>query len=139
MPEKLPAHEVVAAKEAPRERFHAACVPFRDAVPCLGMPEVDVVDAVEIHVFRVPAEGCLPHAKVQVRGVDSLDAGAQLLVQEVQASAWSRGGESERPLLLLRTGRGIEILSTLAERSAPGPLPGALARGSGSKRPHQAC
>ena len=31
------------------------------------------VDGVEVHVFHMPGERGLPHAKVQVRGQDTLD------------------------------------------------------------------
>ena len=34
---------------------------------------MQVVDAVEIHVFSMPGKGGLPHAKVQVGSVDSLN------------------------------------------------------------------
>ena len=52
--------------------------------PGLGLSEVQVVDAVEVHVLRVPGEGGLPHAKVHVGGVHALDHDATLLLHHVQ-------------------------------------------------------
>lgn len=45
-----------------------------------------VVDAVEIHVFSVPSEGTLPHAKIQVRSVHSLYLDPTLPLHSVQDS-----------------------------------------------------
>ena len=52
--------------------------------PGLGLSEVQVVDAVEVHVLRVPSEGGLPHAEVHVGGVHPLDHDATLLLHHVQ-------------------------------------------------------
>ena len=52
--------------------------------PGLGLPEVQVVDAIQVHVLRVPGEGGLPHAKVQVGRVNTLDDGAALTLHHVQ-------------------------------------------------------
>ena len=41
------------------------------AVPRLGCPIVQEVDGVEVHVLHMPGKGGLPHAKVQVRRVDT--------------------------------------------------------------------
>lgn len=52
--------------------------------PWLGLSEVQVVNAVEVHVLSVPGEGGLPHAKVEVGGVDALNDDAALLLHHVQ-------------------------------------------------------
>lgn len=49
-------------------------------VPRLGLAKVQVVDAVKVHVLRVPGERGLPHAEVEVGGVDALDEHAALLL-----------------------------------------------------------
>ena len=46
---------------------------MRHRVPELGSPEVDVVYAEEIHVLDMPRKGGAPHAKVEVRGGDTLE------------------------------------------------------------------
>lgn len=53
-------------------------------VPGLWLSEVQVVDAVQIHVLCVPREGTLPHAKIEVWGVDSLDLYPALVLHSVQ-------------------------------------------------------
>lgn len=45
---------------------------------------MQVVDAVEVHVLRVPGKCGLPHAKVEVRSVDTLDNDATLLLHHIQ-------------------------------------------------------
>ena len=45
---------------------------------------MQVVDTVEVHVLRVPGERGLPHAEVQVGGVDALDGDAALVLHRVQ-------------------------------------------------------
>lgn len=45
---------------------------------------MQVVDAVEVHVFSVPGKRGLPHAKVKVGSVDALDDNAALLLHHVQ-------------------------------------------------------
>lgn len=42
-----------------------------NCIPELRRTKVDVVDAEQVHVFHVPREGCPPHAKVEVRGINS--------------------------------------------------------------------
>lgn len=56
----------------------------RLTLPRLWLSKVQVVDAVQIHVFRVPGKGRLPHAKVQVGGVHALDGDPTLLLHQVQ-------------------------------------------------------
>ncbi len=53
------------------QTFQAPAVLGRNRVPGLGSTVVQVVDAVQIHVLRVPRKGRLPHAEVQVRRVHS--------------------------------------------------------------------
>lgn len=53
-------------------------------VPGLWLSKVQVVDAVKIHVLCVPCEGTLPHAKIKVWGVDSLDLDSTLTLHCVQ-------------------------------------------------------
>lgn len=55
-------------------------------VPGLRLSKVQVVDAVQIHVLCVPRKGALPHPKVQVRCVDTLDLDATLILHNVQDS-----------------------------------------------------
>lgn len=45
---------------------------------------MQVVDAVQIHVLCVPRKGTLPHAKIEVRCVDSFDLDAALVLHGVQ-------------------------------------------------------
>lgn len=45
---------------------------------------MQVVDAVEVHVLRMPSKCGLPHAKIEVRSVDTLDNDATLLLHHVQ-------------------------------------------------------
>lgn len=54
--------------------------------PGLWLPKVKVVDAVEVHVLSVPGKGGLPHAKIQVRCVDSFNDNTALLLHHVQQS-----------------------------------------------------
>ena len=57
-----------------------------DAIPRLGGPLVDEIDGVQIHVLDVPTEGSLPHAIVEVGGVDAEQSEAflvPLLVQDI--------------------------------------------------------
>ena len=54
--------------------------------PGLGLSEVQVVDAVEVHVFSVPGKCCFPHAKVQVRCVHSLNSDPTLPLHCIQDS-----------------------------------------------------
>lgn len=56
----------------------------RPTLPGLGLSEVQVIDAVQVHVFGVPGKGCLPHAEVQVWGVHTLDGDPTLLFHQVQ-------------------------------------------------------
>lgn len=53
-------------------------------LPGLWLSKVQVVDAVQIHVLCVPREGALPHAEIEVRGVDSFDLDAALVLHSVQ-------------------------------------------------------
>ena len=64
----------------PHDLLELCLVGPRDGVPLLGGAKVDVVDAVEVHVLEVPREGALPHAQVEVGGVDA----GQLLAQAVE-------------------------------------------------------
>lgn len=45
---------------------------------------MQVVDAVEVHVLRVPSKCGLPHAKIEVGGVDTFDHDATLLLHHIQ-------------------------------------------------------
>ena len=57
--------------------LHAPAVGRRHGVPGLGRAVVEVVDAVQVHVLRVPGVQRLPHAKVEVRRVHPLDLGVR--------------------------------------------------------------
>jgi hypothetical protein len=64
---------VMLRKEAGGHSLEASTVLGSDCVPALGLPKVQVVDAVEVHVLRVPRKGGFPHAEVQVGGVHSFN------------------------------------------------------------------
>ncbi len=53
-------------------------------LPGLGFSEVQVVDAVEVHVLCVPGERALPHPEVKIRSVDSFDCDPTLSLHSVQ-------------------------------------------------------
>lgn len=53
-------------------------------LPGLGLPKVQVVNAVEVHVLSVPGKGGLPHAKIQIRRVDTLNDDTTLLLHHIQ-------------------------------------------------------
>lgn len=55
-------------------------------LPGLGFSEVQVVDAVEIHVLCVPGECALPHPEVKIWSVDSFDSDPTLSLHSVQNS-----------------------------------------------------
>lgn len=55
-----------------------------ESVPGLRLSKVQVVDAVQIHVFSVPCESALPHPKIEVRRVDSFDFDPALVLHRVQ-------------------------------------------------------
>ena len=61
-----------------------------------------VVDAVQVHVLRVPAKRRLPHAEVQVRRVDALYLHPVVLVDAVQ----DRAEVVDVPVLLVGVGEG---------------------------------
>lgn len=54
------------------------------ALPGFGLAKVQVVNAVEVHVLCVPGEAGLPHAKVQVGCVYSLNGHTTVLLDYVQ-------------------------------------------------------
>ena len=74
----------------------------RDRVPRLGRPKVQVVDAVQVHVLRVPTKRRLPHAEVQVRRVDALYLHPVVFVDAVQ----DRAEVVDVPVLLVGVGEG---------------------------------
>lgn len=53
-------------------------------LPGLGLSKVQVVDAVEVHVLRVPSKCGLPHAKIQVGCIDALNGDATFTFHGVQ-------------------------------------------------------
>lgn len=55
-----------------------------ECLPGLWFAKVQEVDAVQIHVLRVPGEGTFPHAKVQVGSVDPFDLDPALVLDGVQ-------------------------------------------------------
>lgn len=67
VPYELFAPFVVLRKLALHERLEALVVSQVDRVPELGLAVMQVVDAVEVHIFFVPAEHGLPGANVDVR------------------------------------------------------------------------
>lgn len=51
--------------------------------PGLRLPEMQVVDAVQVHVLCVPGKRGLPHAKVQVGSIHSLNDGPAFALHHV--------------------------------------------------------
>lgn len=45
---------------------------------------MQIVDAVEVHVLRMPSKCGLPHAKIEVGSVDTFDNDATLLLHHIQ-------------------------------------------------------
>ena len=72
VPEKLGARAPHLGDHALRQNLESLAIFGRDRVPKLGRAEMEVVDAVEVEVLRVPREQRAPHAKVQVRAVHPL-------------------------------------------------------------------
>ncbi|KAK2496753.1 hypothetical protein MC885_005705, partial [Smutsia gigantea] len=86
-----------------------------------GLPhaEVQVVDAVQVHVLRVPRERGLPHAEVQIGRVDALDDQPALLLQQVLNGAQV----SHVPLLRVRIKQGAADVSAVDRRTIEPGLP----------------
>lgn len=63
----------ISRKVLSRQFFEAIRMHGWNAVPRLGLPAVDIVNAIQIHVFGVPSKRCLPHPKVQICRIDPLD------------------------------------------------------------------
>ena len=78
-------------------------------IPCLWCPKVQVVDAVEIHVFRVPPKCCLPHAEVQVGCVHALDLHPIVLVDSIEDGA----EVVDIPVRLVSVGQGAGCVGTI--------------------------
>lgn len=53
-------------------------------VPRLGCSKVQIIDRVQVHVLCVPGKRCLPHAKVQVCGINAINLYIIILVDKVQ-------------------------------------------------------
>lgn len=53
-------------------------------LPRLWLTKMQVVNAVEVHVLRMPSKRSLPHAKVEVGSVDTLNNDATLLLHHIQ-------------------------------------------------------
>lgn len=53
-------------------------------LPRLWLSKMQVVNAVEVHVLCMPGKCSLPHAKVEVGSVDTLDYDATLLLHHIQ-------------------------------------------------------
>ena len=48
---------------------------------------MQVVDAVQVHIFSMPGKTCLPHSKVEICGVDSRNADSIFLLHCVENRA----------------------------------------------------
>ena len=72
MPQKLPTFDVLRPVVLLGAFLEDVAVLFRDRIPDLGLPFVDVVDGREIEVFFVPTEKGLPGANIAVRFSNSL-------------------------------------------------------------------
>ena len=57
---------------------------LRYGIPELGLPVVQIIDRVEIHIFDMPRESGPPHAKVKVRRVDTWDLNVQFIAHFLQ-------------------------------------------------------
>lgn len=53
-------------------------------LPRLWLSKMQVVNAVEVHILCMPSKCGLPHAKVEVGSVDTLDNNATLLLNHIQ-------------------------------------------------------
>lgn len=53
-------------------------------LPGFGLPKMQVVDAVKIHVLCMPSKSCLPHPEVEVGSVHTLYDDATLVLHHVQ-------------------------------------------------------
>ena len=79
------------AKMAPDVRLKRLVVVEIHRVPELGLAKVEVVDAVEVAVFFVPAKHGFPRAHVEVRGCNPLYG---LLVEALAINTRENQGES---------------------------------------------
>ena len=109
--------------------------PTGGTLPGLGLSEVQVVDAVQVHVLCVPGKGALPHAEVQVGRVHPFDLDAALALHRVQDGVqtpdvplchilWREGEREtqrerarEREMRELNTEGRVIDLATIRERS----------------------
>merc|ERR1719232_316845 len=71
-------------EQAVSESFEPPDVGRGDAVPELGRPGVEIIDTVEIHVLRVPGEGCLPAAEIEIGRVDTIDLDSVVLLNVIE-------------------------------------------------------
>lgn len=87
LPQKLSSRICVLTRKEVFSRYRKGEKPISNSrlnLPGLWLSEVQVVDAVQVHVFRMPGKGRLPHAKIQVWGVHSLNGDPTLLLHQVQ-------------------------------------------------------
>lgn len=54
------------------------------SLPWFGLSKVQVIDTVEVHVLSVPCKRSLPHAKIQVGRIDTLDGDAAFTFNSIQ-------------------------------------------------------
>merc|ERR1711971_1426682 len=80
---------------------------WRNTVPGLWGSPMDIVDTVQVHVLNMPAEGGLPHAKVEVGQVDPRD----LLLHHLGEK---RVQSFDVPSLLVFVCQGIAHISSIA-------------------------
>lgn len=62
-----------AREEFPGQALQAPAMLRGHSIPGLGLPKVQVVETVQVHVLRVSRKGGLPLAKVQVGRIDALN------------------------------------------------------------------
>lgn len=48
---------------------------------------MQVIDAVKVHVLSVPCKSGLPHPKIQIGGIDTLNGDAALMFYSIQDGA----------------------------------------------------
>ena len=67
--EKVEADLSPVWEEFPGRHLQPVALARGDAVPGLGSPVVEIVDAVQIHVLDMPGECCPPHSEVEIGSV----------------------------------------------------------------------
>lgn len=78
---------IVGRKKAIGQSFKSPAMFRRHCVPSLWFSKVQIVDGIKVHILSVPRKGRLPHAKVQIRSVHSVDWNAIIGIDVIQNRA----------------------------------------------------